>query len=483
MQNLELLVKELIKLPSETECVEFKINNLDPEIIGADISALANSAAYRGKNQAYMVWGVHDKTHEILGTNDNRFSKLINNSQEIDSWLKNTISKNADFDFFDVEIEGKKIVVLIIQKAIAQPVTFKKESYIRVGSYTKNLKDYPSMAAQLWDKLRLNNFEKIETKSDLNKNEIFQYLDFTCYFDLQDIPMPTNQDGILHYMLEDGIIFKQDNGLYSITNLGAILFAKKISDFPSVSRKAIRVVQYEDDSKLKILKEFNGNKGYAVGFEGLMGFLEALLPSEEVITESVRKTVTKYPMIALREIIANALIHQDLTIPGSSPIVEIFKSRIEVTNPGIPLVDINRLIDNPPKSRNETLSSLMRRLKMCEELGSGWDRITIECEINQLPAPKVLLYEENTKVILFSELPFSNIPHEEKLWACYLHACLKQLTHEGLTNSSLRNRFGLEEKSSAPISRLIKEAVAKELIKPFDPDTAPKYMKYVPFWA
>lgn len=143
----------------------------------------------------------------------------------------------------------------------------------------------------------------------------------------------------------------------------------------------------------------------------------------------------------------------------------------------------NRFIDNPPKSRNEILSGLMRRLKMCEELGSGWDRIALECELKQLPAPKINLYEENTKVILFSELPFANIPHEDKLWTCYLHSCLKQVTHEGLTNSSLRQRFGLEEKSSAPISRLIKEAVEKGLIKAFDPDTAPKHMKYVPFWA
>ena len=130
--------------------------------------------------------------------------------------------------------------------------------------------------------------------------------------------------------------------LLDLSNVDSASVAKKISDFPTVARKAIRVVQYEDDTKLKILKEYNGTKGYAVGFEGLMGFLEALLPSEEVITETIRKTVTKYPMIALREIIANALIHQDFTVSGSSPLVEIFQSRIEVTNPGIPLVDINR---------------------------------------------------------------------------------------------------------------------------------------------
>ena len=482
MQNLNLLVKELVKLPNETEWLEFKHKNFAPEMIGKDISALANSACYRGKDKAYMFWGVDNETHDILGTDYNRFNKLQGNTK-IETWLRSLLSKNADFDFFDTEIDGNKVVVLIIQRASGSPVTFKKDSFIRSGSNTKPLRDFPAMEAQLWDKLRLYNFEKIAAKTDLQKDEIFQYLDFTCYFDLQNIPIPSNQDGILHYVMEDGIVVKQDNGLYSITNLGAVLFAKKITEFPSISRKAIRVVQYEDDTKLKILKEFNGIKGYAVGFEGLMGFLEALLPSEEVITETVRKTVTKYPMVALREIIANALIHQDFTIPGTSPLVEIFASRIEITNPGIPLVDVNRFIDNPPKSRNETLSGLMRRLKMCEELGSGWDRIALECELKQLPAPNVILYEENTKVVLFSELPFANIPQEDKLWTCYLHACLKQVTHEGLTNSSLRQRFGLEEKSSAPISRLIKEAVEKGLIKPFDPETAPKHMKYVPFWA
>lgn len=482
MENLKALVNELIKLPNETEYVEFKTSNFSQDMIAQDISALANSAAYMGKENAYMIWGVEDCTHKIIGTDYTRFSKL-NGNQELGSWLKNLISKNADFDFFDVDFEGAKIVVLIIKRAFGQPVTFKKESFIRVGSYTKPLKDYPAMESQLWEKLHLINFEKSIAKQNLEKGDIFNLLDFTCYFDLQNIPLPSTQDKMLHYILEDNIVVKQENGLYSITNLGAILFAKRIKDFSTVARKSIRVVQYEDDTKLKILKEFDGTKGYAVGFEGLMGFLEALLPSEEVITETVRKTVNEYPMVALREIIANAMIHQDFTIKGTSPLVEIFKTRIEITNPGTPLIDIKRIIDNPPKSRNEMLSSLMRRLKMCEELGSGWDRIVLECEKNYLPAPEIKLYEENTKVILYSELPFTDISHEDKLWSCYLHACIKQTLHEGLTNSSLRQRFGLEEKSSAPISRLIKEAVEKKLIKPFDPTTAPKYMKYVPFWA
>ena len=122
---------------------------------------------------------------------------------------------------------------------------------------------------------------------------------------------------------------------------------------------------------------------------------------------------------------------------------------------------------------------------MCEELGTGWDKIVMYCELYQLPAPRITLYEDsdNTKVIFFSEKQFSDIASEDKLWACYLHACIRHVQEEYLTNASLRERFGLEPSSSGSISRLIKSAVKEKLIKPFDPDTAPRYMKYIPIWA
>ncbi len=120
---------------------------------------------------------------------------------------------------------------------------------------------------------------------------------------------------------------------------------------------------------------------------------------------------------------------------------------------------------------------------MCEELGSGWDKIVSSCEFAQLPAPKIELYEDSTRVVLFSEIPFSAISIEDKLWACYLHACIRQVEGEQLTNSSLRERFGLKDSSAGSISRLIKEAVSMKLIKPLDSSTAPRYMKYIPIWA
>lgn len=486
MEDLKKLVNKLIEYKSEENWFEFKHNNYDPDMIGQDISALANSATFAEKTCAYMIWGIHDQTHDIIGTDYDQYTLKVG-KQEIESWLRNLLSKNAEFEFKTIHMQDndmneKKVVVLIIYKATNQTVTFKKVDYIRVGSYTKKLMDYPQIQAQLWDKIRGNRFEEQYAKGDLSLSEAIQLLDFSVYFDLKNEPVPSDMDGIAYYLVQEGVIAKQDNGMYAVTNLGAILFAKKLSEFARLERKAVRVVQYKDNSRIEMLKEYVGNKGYAVGFDGLLNFIEALLPSSEPIEGATRVKLLAYPPIALREAIANALIHQDFSISGTGVVVEIFESRIEITNPGVPLVEIARIVDNPPKSRNEKLAALMRRLRMCEELGTGWDKIITFCELQQLPTPNIKIYEENTKVVLYSRKNFFDLSTDDKLWGCYMHACIKYINGEFLTNSSLRERFGLEEPSSASISRLIKDALGKKLIKKLE-DTAPRYTKYIPFWA
>lgn len=482
MENIALLVEELIKMPDELSWVEFKHNNYDPKMIGEDISALANAATLHEKNCAYMVWGIHDKTHEIVGT-DHNLQNIKKGNQELEGWLRGLLSENADFTFDETIVQDKRVCVLSIEPAISFPVRFEKIPYIRVGSYTKKLKDHPALESKLWDKIKNTKFETQYAKTDLKLNEVLQIIDYSYYFDLCKLSVPTDIDGVAHYLLEEGIIVKQDNGLYSVTNLGAVLFAKNINIFSRISRKALRIVQYEGSSRLLMKKENIEQRGYVAGFEYFMKYIDALIPTEEIITEAVRDKKSAYPSLAIREAVANALIHQDLSVTGAGPVVEVFDNRIEITNPGKPLVDINRIVDNPPKSRNEKLASIMRRLGMCEELGTGWDRIVIECEIFQLPAPKIEIYEDSTKVTLYVEKSYTSMTPEDKLRACYLHACIKQVQGEQLTNGSLRDRFGLKDSSSGSISRLIKEAVEKNLIKPLDPDTAPRYMKYIPFWA
>ena len=125
----------------------------------------------------------------------------------------------------------------------------------------------------------------------------------------------------------------------------------------------------------------------------------------------------------------------------------------------------------------------LRRLHVCEELGTGWDKIAKSCELYQLPAPKIEIYQESTKITLYAHIPFAKMKHEDKIRACYQHASLKQVMNEHMTNSSLRERFGLQSSNASAISRLIKDAVDEGVIKPFEPNTAPNHMKYVPCWA
>ena len=282
-------------------------------------------------------------------------------------------------------------------------------------------------------------------------------------------------------MVAEDFIVKNQNGKLGITNLGAILFAKNINDFKNIKRKNIRVIQYDGKNKLNTIREDTGDKGYAVIFESIIKYINTIIPKNEIIEEALRKEVSMYPEIAIREAVANSLVHQDFNITGAGPMVEIYSDRIEVTNPGNPLVKTDRFIDNPPKSRNEQLASFLRRIGVCEERGSGFDKIVYSTEFYQLPAPKIEVYDESTKVTLFAHKPYEDMSKEDKIRACYMHACLKYVSNEHLTNASLRQRFGIEQNSA--VSKLIKKALDDRKIKPYDKETAPRYMEYIPYWA
>ena len=484
MRNMEQLVVELCKFPSETEWLEFKHNNYDPDMIGRDISALANSATLKDKDAAYMIWGVDDKTHQIVGT-EKSFHETKVGGQELENWLWGLLSDNVDFQYDDIEMAGKVVGILSIRKAFNRTVKFKKEAYIRVGSYTKKLHDVQAIEGLLWDKLRNEKYEAQLAKQDLSVPDILKYLDYNVYFKLiHQAHVPQKESEIVRYLIQEQMVFKQDNGLYAITNLGGIVLARDFSDFPNLVRKAIRVVKYVKNNRMDMEKEELFNAGYAVVFENVVKYLNILLPSKEIFDDGVRKSIMAYSSNAIREAIANALIHQDFLITGMGPLIEVFADRIEITNPGDCLVDVKRIIDNPPRSRNERLAAIMRRMGFCEELGSGWDRIVLSSELMQLPTPRIDVYEgSSTRVIIFSKMDFFDLSLEDKLWACYMHACIQHVQGDKLTNASLRKRFGLEDKSSGSISRLIKTAVEEGYIKAMDPTTAPRYMKYIPAWA
>ena len=480
--HLTSLVHELCALPKETEWVEFKVNDAVSSNIGEYISALANAAALGGKAFAYLVWGVRNEDHVVVGTQFYPES-VHEGNEELENWLLKLLEPKIEFRFHQVTVDGLHVVVLEIARAALHPVRFSGQEFLRVGSYKKKLKDFPEKERALWRIFDRTPFEEVIALERAGDDEVLRFLDYPAYFDLLNLPLPSDRDGILAALASDRLIRKAVAGGWDITNLGAILFAKRLDAFHTLRRKAVRVIQYRGKGRTETFREQTGAKGYACGFEGLIDFIVTLLPANEVIEQALRKSTPMYPELALRELVANALIHQDFFMTGAGPMVEIFDDRIEITNPGVPLVDTQRFVDTPPRSRNETLASFLRRFGICEERGSGIDKVIFQVEMHQLPPPLFEVPGEFTRSVLFALKPLSNMDRTERSRACYQHACLRYVERGFLSNATLRARFGVEEKNKALISRVIRDAIADGLIKAYDEDAARKYMKYVPFWA
>lgn len=482
LQELQLHLDALVRMERETEWVEFKTNP-DWEKLGKYISALANSAALLDQECGYLVYGVDDQTHCIVGT-DAHFFGAKHKQQEVESWLQQKLSPKTEFQAFEFSTaQGVPVLLFQIPAADHVPVKFDGVEWVRVGSYTKRLQEFPEKERKLWRSFDKKPFESHLAATMLNGDQVFELLSDAAYLRCMELQRPKTQEGLLERMVFDKLLVKEINGLYSITNLGAICFAQKLSSFPSLARKAFRIVKYAGDSRLYTEKEFLWDQGYAVDFEGLIRLIKALLPSREIIGEAFRREDSMYPEIIIRELVPNALIHQDFRISGSGPMLEIFQDRIEIFNPGRPLVDTARFIDSPPRSRNEALAQLMRRIYICEERGSGIDKVVAATEQAFLPAPEFEIISENFKVVLCARKAFKDYSTQEKEQICYQHCVLNYVNHKPMTNATLRQRFGIETKNSSQISRIIKDALSKRLIKLYDPDAGPRLRRYIPYWA
>ena len=481
VSELQKLTERLTSISRESETVEFKANFHSKEEIGERISALSNSACLEKQPFAYLVFGIDDKTHRIVGTNFRSKEFMIGN-EELELWLLNRLNPKIDFQCFDfLYAENIHVALYKIPAAENIPVKFLNESYIRINSSTRKLINYPDKEKQIWKNELAEHFLLNDAMKNLSLTDIVKYLSTESYFDLIKIPYPTTLENMAMRLKEEGFVNEYD-GSFSITNLGALLFANNLKEFSNLARKAVRVIKYVGRNKIETERDMIGSKGYALGFDTLMEWINGQLPANEVIGKSLRRDVRMYPEIALRELVANSIIHQDFSIKGF-PTIEIFNDRIEISNPGQPIIHSDRFIDEYG-SRNEKLADVMRRMGFCEEKGSGLDKTIFHVELYQLPPINIVVQENRTIVTLYSYKPLNEMGKDEKIRACYQHACLKYVSNEKMTNQTFRERFGIEEHNAALASRIIKDTLLTKQIKEDNPDNqSRKYRKYVPWWA
>ena len=481
-ERVRALIDDLRALPAETPWVEFKENNAAPQMIGKLISALANAARLADQDFAYGLWGVRDRDHALVGTSFEPSRQKVGN-QPLELWLETRLSPSVAVDFKTVDHHGQRLVLLSVPATTTSPVEFERRAHMRIGSATPPLSDHPERLRTLWDKLQPYFWESGLAAQFLSGDEILSLLDCASYFDLTKQPLPNHRQGIFERLVADKLIQRDVGNHWNITNLGAILFARDLNKFgSSIARKGVRFVAYDGISRANtVTRRHDGRLGYACGIRNLLTYISRLLPRNEFIGEVFRKERPLYPSTAIRELVVNALIHQNMTITGAGPLIEMFRDRLEITNPGKPLVKPVSFLDFPPRSRNEILASLMRRMRLCEEQGLGIDKVIIDVELYQLPPPDFREAGEVVRVILFAPRSFADMTLEERIRACYQHASLKYISGQRMKNVTLRERFGISQKNASQVSTIIRKALAVELIRPADPDH-PR-AGYVPFWA
>lgn len=454
---------------SETQNLEFKEarQQYDTTKLCRYCVAIANEGG------GHLVLGIADKLpRPVVGSA--AFADTQGTAEKLFQWLGFRVDVQA------VAHPDGRVVVFII------PGRPKGTAYHYDGAYL--MRSGEELVPMSEDQLRRIFAEgqpawlEFAALQDVSAQDVVQLLDTQTFFDLLRLPYPTDQSGVLSRLLDERLITRSTAG-FDILNIGAILLAKNLRSFPSIGRKAARVIVYAGESKLQTLSDLTGEKGYAVGFTGLVQYVMGKLPQNEVIEGAIRKEIKLVPEVVIRELLANALIHQDFEMGGVSPTVEVFSHRVEISNPGEPIVPVERFIDGY-QSRNERLADLMRRFGICEEKSSGIDRVIETAELMQLPAPEFLTGHKRTTVVIYGPRAFREMNGSDRVRACYQHCVLQYVLRKQMTNQSLRERFGLSEGSSNTVSQIITATMEQGLVKndPNAPESR-RYARYIPIWA
>ncbi|WP_293129108.1 ATP-binding protein [Microcoleus sp. bin38.metabat.b11b12b14.051] len=472
MITLETLEQWLV-VPTETENLEFKEAKLQFD----STKLLKYCVALANEGGGYIVLGVTDKRpRQVVG------SQAWSTAEHLNS-IKAKIVNELRFRVEVTELQHQKGRVLVFKvptRPVGQPLAFDGAYLMRAGEELVPMT--PDVLKTIFAEDQQDWFSQ-PARCNASPDDVIALLDTQTYFELLEIPYPTSRDAVLERLQTQELI-KHTTQCWTISNLAAILLAKKLEAFcPALARKAPRVVIYEGMNKLQTRDDKTDNRGYAVGFAGLVDFVHSAAPQNRFIEEVVREEVKMFPEQALRELIANALVHQDFLATGTSVMIEMYSDRIEISNPGIPPIKVERFIDEY-RSRNEQLADLMRRFGICEEKGSGIDKVVSAAEVFQLPAPDFRVGDTRTTAVLFAHQDFADMSKTDRIRACYQHCCLLYVSNQRMSNQTLRDRFRLSESQTATVSLIIKATKEAGLIETDESEsTSTRYARYLPFWA
>ncbi len=429
----------------------------------------------------YVVYGIENETHRVVGTTL-RSDNLKVGKEDLIFYLTKKLRRSPAMELYPFEYQGKHLLILVIKNNQHEPIQFESQYYYRIGQNTVCLNhERVDILRNLFTKSEKRiPFEKQIAAENIRGNDLLKLLDADTYYKLKKTEKPKVSALIFKDFIAQGFILSEGD-LHSITNLGAVMLATDLNRFSHLEGKRIRVIRYSGIDKQDAPDDDTGHLGYAIALNGVVEYVADMVPNEERMMGAQKIRVPVYPLLAMREFIANALVHQDFAISGVRPTISIYSNRLEITNGGIPEISTDRFIDED-KARNELLAERMRELKLCELRGSGIDNALFHIGVNHLPAPKFVSSEFQFSTILFGPKKFEDMSRSDRIRICFQHCVLQWVNSKKMNNESLRNRLGLSHTKSAIVSKIIADTVDSRKIKEFG-SSSPKFRNYIPIWA
>lgn len=384
-QDLIALVDRLRTLPTETEWLEFKRNRAEPQEIGEYLSALANEACLGNQPRGYLVFGIDDTTHDVVGTHFDPYATKAKGNQDLLPWLGALLLPNPGVDVYTVDHPAGRVVMLAVGAARGEPVAFYGTAYVRVGASKTELRKHPEKARALWTRGSDWSAGVCEAASldDLDAEAVTKAREqFLVKHPSQATDAASWDD---RTFLNKARVLKQG----AVTNAALLLLGR--GESATLLSPAVAKLSWilKDASNRELDYEHIGPPFLLAGdrlLKRIRNLIVRALPSGTLFPQEI----TQYDPWVVREALHNAIAHQDYRRHGRIVVVE-FPDRVLVTNVGDFLPgDVETVIrQDAPQAiyRNPFLADAMVELNLIDTQGGGIKRMFETQRRRSFPLP------------------------------------------------------------------------------------------------
>lgn len=381
--NYADIIKNLISYPREANWFEFKTNWYEPAGIGEYISSLSNAAALEGQVAGYLVWGIKNNTHEIVGTT---FDYTVDVKNEpLEHYLARQIYPDNNFSFHEVFMDGKRLVVLEIPAATKVPTSFENNRYLRIGSSKVNLNKYPERESYLFYILRVGPPTLCNTEAG-NQELTFEKL--FVYYASKGVTLNRR-----NFKKNLGLL--TENGKYN-------MLAQLLSDNSEIPIRFAIFNGKDKASTMYSVREF-GNTCLLLSLDKVLEYGDILnVPQADERERKVeRKEIPLFHTEVFREAIINAFVHNQW-LSGNAPMITVFSDRIEILSRGTipPGQTMEGFFAGESVPVNQKLSDIFLQLHISERTGRGVPKIT------EVYGKETYEFRENSIVV---SIPFTRV--------------------------------------------------------------------------